>query len=74
MNSLISTLQHIVGTPHVLTEGDLSAYQNDWRKRWMGRARAVVLPQTTDEVARVVRACALHQTAIVPQEIGRAHV
>lgn len=67
MSSLISTLQDIVGTPHVLTEGDLSAFQNDWRKRWMGRARAVVLPQTTDEVARVVRACALHQTAIVPQ-------
>ena len=51
----------------MLTEGDLSAYEVDWRKRYHGRALAVVRPGTTAEVAAVVRACAAHGAAIVPQ-------
>lgn len=55
---LISQLVAIVGAAHVLTEGDLSAWEQDWRKRAFGRALAVVRPVTTEQVARVVRACA----------------
>jgi FAD/FMN-containing dehydrogenase len=45
----------------VLTDhGDLSAWELDWRKRWRGRALAVVRPGSTAEVAAVVRACAAH--------------
>jgi FAD/FMN-containing dehydrogenase len=40
----------------VLTDGDLSAWEVDWRKRSRGRALAVVRPASTDEVAAVVRA------------------
>ncbi|NBU87959.1 MAG: FAD-binding oxidoreductase [Betaproteobacteria bacterium] len=67
MNPLIPTLKDIVGAAHVLTEGDLSAWQNDWRKRWKGRALAVVLPHSTAEVAQVVRACVQQGVSIVPQ-------
>jgi FAD/FMN-containing dehydrogenase len=65
--ALIEALRDCVGATHVLTEGDLSAYELDWRKRWRGKALAVVRPGTTGEVAAVVRACAEHGAAIVPQ-------
>ncbi|MDD2845193.1 MAG: FAD-binding oxidoreductase [Rhodoferax sp.] len=58
MQTLLSELQAIVGSAHVLTEGDLSAWTQDWRKRTSGKALAVVRPASTDEVARVVKACA----------------
>ncbi|MDQ7955552.1 MAG: FAD-binding oxidoreductase [Pseudomonadota bacterium] len=64
---LIDDLRAIVGASHVLTEGDLSAWEQDWRKRARGKALAVVRPGSTDEVARVVRACAAAGTAIVAQ-------
>ena len=65
--SLLDDLRAAVGPAHVLTEGDLSAWELDWRKRWRGRAFAVVRPAHTAEVAAVVRACAAHGTALVPQ-------
>ncbi len=65
--ALISALRDTVGADQVLTEGDLSAYEADWRKRWRGKALAVVRPHTTDEVAALVRACASHGASIVPQ-------
>src|SRR5690606_17920568 len=46
---------------------ELDAYQLDWRRRWHGRALAVVRPGSTAEVAAVVRACASAGTPIVPQ-------
>ena len=67
MNPLLQDLRRIVGDAHVLTDGDLSAWEQDWRKRVRGKALAVVRPGCTDEVAAVVRACAAAGTAIVPQ-------
>jgi FAD/FMN-containing dehydrogenase len=43
------------------------SYGTDWTRRWAATPRAVVRPASTDEVARVVRACAAHGVAIVPQ-------
>ena len=74
MQILLSELKAIVGAAHVLTEGDLSAWTQDWRKRTSGKALAVVRPASTDEVAQVVKACADYLTqypdsglSIVPQ-------
>jgi FAD/FMN-containing dehydrogenase len=67
MNDLISQLRSAVGAANVLTEGDLSAYEMDWRRRSQGKALAVVRPGSTEEVAAVVRACAASGTPIVPQ-------
>ena len=57
MNQLLDALRRIVGATHVYTDGDLSAYTQDWRGRVNGRALAVVRPGNTEEVAAVVRAC-----------------
>jgi FAD/FMN-containing dehydrogenase len=68
--ALLDTLRAAVGPAHVLTPADgadLTAWEQDWRRRWRGRAAAVVRPGSTAEVAAVVRACAAHGTAIVPQ-------
>ncbi|WP_312306346.1 FAD-binding oxidoreductase, partial [Pulveribacter sp.] len=65
--ALLDTLRQTVGAAHVLTDGDLAAYEQDWRRRQRGRALAVVRPASTAEVAAVVRACAAAGTSIVPQ-------
>ena len=71
MNPLIENLRQLCGASHVLTHdtpgADLSAWEQDWRKRHRGRALAVVRPGSTAEVAAVVRACAEAGTPIVPQ-------
>jgi FAD/FMN-containing dehydrogenase len=67
-DSLLSVLAEIVGGTHVITDpGVRAGYERDWTGRWQGRARAVVRPAGTAEVAAVVRACAEAGTAIVPQ-------
>ena len=42
--ALLESLRQIVGTTHVLTDGDLTAYEQDWRKRVHGKSLAVVRP------------------------------
>lgn len=68
--ALLETLAGAVGPANVLTaetHGDLAAWEQDWRRRYRGHARAVVRPGSTAEVAAVVRACAAAGAAIVPQ-------
>jgi FAD/FMN-containing dehydrogenase len=67
MKSLIDELRRIVGERNVLSEGDLGAWEQDWRKRARGKALAVARPGSTDEVAQVVKACAAARTSIVAQ-------
>ncbi|MDB5819304.1 MAG: hydroxyacid dehydrogenase [Rhizobacter sp.] len=67
MNLLLDALVSAVGATQVLTEGDLSAYELDWRKRFRGKSIAVVRPGSAAEVAAVVRACAEHGASLVPQ-------
>ena len=64
---LLDTLRKITGAPHVLCDGDLSAYTQDWRKRAQGKALAVVRPANVDEVAAIVKACAAAGVSLVPQ-------
>jgi FAD/FMN-containing dehydrogenase len=72
MSTLIDTLRSLIGSQYVLTDGDLSAYEQDWRQRARGKALAVVRPGSAQEVAAVVQACAAARAAgeavsIVPQ-------
>ncbi len=64
---LLESLRQIVGAPNVLTEGDLTAWVQDWRRRETGKALAVVRPGSTAEVAAVVKACAAARVSMVPQ-------
>ena len=67
MTGLLDALRSAVGAAQVLVEGDLSAYELDWRKRFRGRALAVVRPASTAEVAAVVQACAERGAGLVAQ-------
>jgi len=66
--TLLHGLARIVGDQHVITgDADMAPYATDFRKRYFGRARAVVRPSNTAEVAAVVALCAETRTPIVPQ-------
>ena len=64
---LLETLRQIAGPGQVLSDGDLTAWELDWRKRSRGKALAVVRPATTAEVAAIVKACAAAGVSIVTQ-------
>lgn len=66
--TLIAQLQDCLGVDQVITDPATQAgYLADWRGRYHGRALAVVLPQSTAQVAEVVRLCVAANTPIVPQ-------
>ena len=67
-DELNARLRAIVGAANVLeAEADMAPFLSDWRGRYHGRARAVVRPRDTAEVAAVVAACAQAGVAMVPQ-------
>lgn len=68
MNGLIEQFSSILGEKYVLTQDqDKAPYLTDWRKRYVGKALAVLLPKTTIEVANIVKLCAANHVSIVPQ-------
>src|ERR671937_2687313 len=68
MDRLIAALVAAVGERDVLVDDDLRAsYETDFTRRFHGRARAVVRPGGTDEVAAALVACREHGAAVVPQ-------
>jgi FAD/FMN-containing dehydrogenase len=64
---ILAQLRNQIGAQHVLSEGDLSAYEQDWRKRSRGKALAVVRPANTEQVASIVKTCAAARVSLVPQ-------
>ncbi len=67
-DGLIERCSAIVGAANVLVdEHDTAPYLTDWRGRFTGRARAVVRPASTAEVAAIVRLCAELRVPVVPQ-------
>jgi len=46
---------------------DLAAYSSDWTRKFHGRTPLVARPRTTEEVSRVLGACARHRLPVVPQ-------
>ncbi|WP_288902284.1 FAD-binding oxidoreductase [uncultured Sneathiella sp.] len=66
--TLIEKMKAIVGEKYVITEeADMQAFVVEWRDKFVGRARAVVQPKTTEEVAAIVKLCAETKTPLVPQ-------
>ena len=61
-------LAEVVGARHVLSDPELrSAYEQDYTGRYSGRARLVVRPGDTAQVAGVMALCVRHRAAVVPQ-------
>src|SRR5690606_6213954 len=66
--SLIDRFRDIVGAKNVLIDAaDMQGFVTEWRDKYIGRARAVLLPGSTEEVAALVRLCTETKTPIVPQ-------
>jgi len=67
-SDLIDQLKAVLGENGVATDADtLAPWLTDWRGRWTGRARAIVSPKTTSEVAAVVKLAAAARVPLVPQ-------
>ena len=45
----------------------ISSHLVDWRGRYQGRASAVLFPDSTEQVAQMVRLAAKHRVGLVPQ-------
>jgi FAD/FMN-containing dehydrogenase len=67
MATLVESLRQTLGAAHVLTGEDAAPHLTDWRKNYRGNALAVVRPGSVEEVATVLRLCAQHHAAVVPQ-------
>ncbi|RZS52945.1 FAD-binding oxidoreductase [Sphaerotilus mobilis] len=46
---------------------ETAPFLTDWRGKWTGRALAVAQPDTTEQVAALVRWCHEHRVPVVPQ-------
>ncbi|WP_293936751.1 FAD-binding oxidoreductase [Iodobacter sp.] len=67
MNIFLDELRLLLDTAGVLSGKDTAAYCLDQRRRYQGAALAVARPRNTAEVAAVIKLCAQHGVAIVPQ-------
>jgi FAD/FMN-containing dehydrogenase len=64
----LEQLKSVVGRDGYLDDpADVAPYCKSWRDAWIGRVPIVLRPQTTAEVAQIVRICADRRVAIVPQ-------
>lgn len=65
---LVDRLVRIVGSARTVVDpADLAPLVVDWTGRYRGSTPVAVRPDSTDEVARIVRLCRETRTAIVPQ-------
>ena len=66
--AFIERVRTIVGDVGLITDAaDIAPYVRDWRGNYVGKSSLVVRPANTQEVADVVKLCALTRTPIVPQ-------
>ena len=66
-SAFLDALRATIGPGQVLSGADAMAFERDWRKRYVGRALAVARPGSTAEVAALLKLCAEHRVAVVPQ-------
>jgi len=71
MDAFLQRCREIAGDAYVLTsDADKAPYLTDWRKRFTGKALAVLRPGSVEQVAQLVQACAQWRVALVPQGGG----
>lgn len=71
LDSLLRELSDIVGSRNVISRAeDLLVYECDAYTLEKNLPNVVVLPQSTDEVVQIVKACARAQVPIIPRGAG----
>ncbi len=66
--AFLEAVRPLLGPTALKTAPDaLEAFAVDWRKRYVGKPLAVLLPETTEQVAAIVRLANEHRVALVPQ-------
>lgn len=65
----IEAFQQILGPNAVLdaSKDDVSGYNQDWMKKYVGQTQLVLRPKTTQQVAQVLGHCNAQKLAVVPQ-------
>jgi FAD/FMN-containing dehydrogenase len=60
-------LLEILGADGIVTDAvDVAPYLTDHRKIYHGRAQAVILPRSVEQISRVLRFCNEHRIGVVP--------
>ena len=68
LNIALDQIRKIVGLRGFLDNpSDMTPYVAEWRGRHVGQALMIILPDSTEQVAAVVRVCAEHEISIIPQ-------
>ncbi len=68
MMEFLPQCRAILGDAYVLdAPAEMAPFLTDWRGRFTGKALAVLRPGSVEQVAALVRACAEHRVALVPQ-------
>lgn len=68
MSHFLDDCRAAIGAHQVLTtDADTAAYLTDWRRRFTGKALAVVRPGSTAEVAAIIGLCNQYRVPVVPQ-------
>ncbi|HMJ94123.1 MAG TPA: FAD-binding oxidoreductase [Allosphingosinicella sp.] len=67
-SELLQALERLLGPKGYSADpADLEPWLTDWRRRYRGKAAAMLSPASTEEVAAIVRLCADAGVPIVPQ-------
>jgi FAD/FMN-containing dehydrogenase len=65
---LLNQLSDVLGPKGFTTDADMMApWLTDWRGKYHGAAAAMLSPASTEDTAAIMRLCAEHQVALVPQ-------
>ena len=64
----IAELKSLLGSGRISEDADIiKTYSDDWTGRYRGFARAVISPESIDEVAEILNWCSTNQVGVVPQ-------
>ena len=64
---MIAALRGCFAGRLLTSAADMAPFLTDWRGRWRGSAWAVAMPDTAQDVARVLGFCHANQVPVVPQ-------
>src|SRR5690606_7397730 len=67
LRAFLDACRDAVGAQFVLIGDDTANFLTDQRRRYTGKALAVVKPADTDEVAAIIKLCNDYKIAVVPQ-------